>query len=65
VKDADVGEALDVLDRPDVLPKKGGGEPGRGPWNLYVESVHLRLGAELGLDVWVARNDRSKTYESA
>ena len=48
-------------DDPTVVEPKASSEP---PTRHSEIQYHLlKLGAELGLDVWVARNDRSKSYK--
>lgn len=47
-------------DEPAVAEPKPTGEPTTR--HTEIQYHLLKLGAELGLDVWVARNDRSKSY---
>jgi len=51
-------------DQDDDEPAVVGAKPPAEPSTRHTEIQYhlLKLGAELGLDVWVARNDRSKSY---
>lgn len=47
-----------------VLPEKPEGDTQYTTDHVMIQYHLLTLGSEMGLDVWVARNDRSKVYES-
>lgn len=49
-------------DEPTLAEPKPPGEPATR--HTEIQYHLLKLGAELGLDVWVARNDRSKRYDA-
>jgi len=44
------------------LPLKEEVKPETSSLHLEIQYLLLQLGAEMGLDIWVARNDRSKIY---
>ena len=48
-------------DEPIAVEPKTAGEPATR--HTEIQYHLLKLGAELGLDIWVARNDRSKSYK--
>ena len=45
------------------VPVKVEGEPQYSTDHVMIQYRLLTLGSEMGLDVWVARNDRSKVYD--
>ncbi len=56
-----IPDATDFGDNNELLPNEGANATAT---TRHTEMQHLllRLGAEMGLDVWVARNDRSRMY---